>query len=131
MLPNKNKKILYANARKSVIEYVKSRKQVSTRELNKFLLERYKFNSNQIAGLLHKMSTSEKLLEKIDRGIYTVYDHSQKTPNNDEIIKNLIKTEKILKDILAESITNIDFDIILELKDIITSIENLKDKLSK
>ncbi len=126
-----NKKILYANARKSIVEYVKSRKLVSTRELNKFLFERYKFNSNQIAGLLHKMSTSEKLLEKVDRGMYTVYDHSQKTINNDEIIKNLIKTEKILKDILAESITDINFDIILDLKEIITQIENLKEKLSK
>lgn len=125
----RNKKLLYSNARKSVVEYVKSKNYASSKELNKFLFERYKFNSNQVAGLLHKMSTTEKSLKKVKRGVYTVYDSKSEVSTFKSIINDLDKIEAQLKEILAKSISDLDVEDLLEFKDIISKTENFKKVL--
>ena len=68
-----DKQKIYQNARNFVKNYVEQRGEVTTKELAKMLKQQFSFNSNQVSGLLNKMSTTEKSIMRVRRGVYGPY----------------------------------------------------------
>lgn len=78
--------------------------------IKKCLKNKYQLNDNQISGLLNKMSTNEKLLIRVERGLYDLYENKKSDNNFIELIDLNKKIMVEIRGILLNKLNEITID---------------------
>lgn len=125
---NKNK---YKYARKWIVTYLEENGPTKRSLLAKKLKQLFKFNDNQISGLLNKMSTTENSISRVDRGIYASNKYSSTDNNFNNYLTSIKSFENKTSEFISKNIFTLTDELVIQIKNTITDLKHLENNLKK
>lgn len=121
----------YEYARKWIVNYLEENGPTKRSILSKKLKQLFKFNDNQISGLLNKMSTRENSISRVDRGLYTSKKYSSTDNDFNNYLASMKSFENKTSEFISKNIFTLTDELIIQIKNTITDLKYLENNLKK